>query len=87
MVGMEITSTPCIAVCRIDPVSGFCLGCGRTASEIGRWVDMTEAERLALMAKLPERFEASRDLAAARDAYHDALANRARTGRRRRSEG
>jgi predicted Fe-S protein YdhL (DUF1289 family) len=43
-------STPCIKVCLLDPHSGLCTGCGRTLEEIARWSDITEAERLALMA-------------------------------------
>jgi predicted Fe-S protein YdhL (DUF1289 family) len=82
---MEITSTPCIAVCRIDPASGFCVGCGRTAVEIGAWIDMREPERLALMARLPDRFATTASLGAARDTYDAALASRQRSGRRRRS--
>jgi len=81
---METTSTPCIAVCRIDLESGCCIGCGRTTQEIGRWIDMTQAERLALMARLPERFLTCPQLAAARDAYWTQIASRGRTGRRRR---
>ncbi len=32
-----------------------CRGCYRTLEEIGRWGAMTDAEREAIMAKLPER--------------------------------
>jgi len=81
---MEITSTPCISVCRIDFATGFCIGCGRTSLEIGTWVDMSEDARLSLMARLPRRFDTIEDLAAARAAYRLELASRGRTGRRRR---
>jgi predicted Fe-S protein YdhL (DUF1289 family) len=47
--------SPCIAVCIIDPKTGLCLGCGRTLAEIARWPRMERAERLALMASLPQR--------------------------------
>ncbi len=47
--------TPCIAVCIIDPKTGLCLGCGRTLPEIARWPQMDRAERIALMAGLPQR--------------------------------
>ncbi|MFN8828627.1 MAG: DUF1289 domain-containing protein [Labrys sp. (in: a-proteobacteria)] len=76
---MQQTSSPCVAICQIDPASGFCIGCGRTSQEIGRWILMSEPDRLALMARLPARFEESAALAEAR-AAHDA---RGRTGRRR----
>jgi predicted Fe-S protein YdhL (DUF1289 family) len=48
-------SSPCIRVCCLDPETGLCEGCGRTGEEIARWFRMTEAERLAIMAELPER--------------------------------
>lgn len=46
---MHAPSTPCIQVCRLDPQSGLCGGCGRTLAEIARWGEIGEAERLALM--------------------------------------
>jgi hypothetical protein len=50
--------TPCIKTCVIDPVTGLCIGCGRTAAEIGGWIGMSPAERAAVMAGLPERLRA-----------------------------
>lgn len=47
--------TPCIKVCVIDPDTGFCVGCGRTRGEIGNWLGLSSAERLGIMATLPER--------------------------------
>lgn len=53
--------SPCIKVCRIDPDSGYCLGCGRTLAEIGRWTQFSDAERRVLMARvLPERLAAQK---------------------------
>ncbi|MFC3570383.1 DUF1289 domain-containing protein [Paracoccus sp. TOH] len=48
-------STPCIKICRIDAESRLCTGCWRFLDEIAAWGGMTEAERLAVMASLPER--------------------------------
>lgn len=48
-------ATPCIGVCVIDSESDVCQGCRRTLEEIARWGGMSEAERLAVMARLPER--------------------------------
>ncbi len=47
--------TPCIAVCFIDPQTDLCAGCGRTLPEIARWHRIDTAERLAIMATLPQR--------------------------------
>ena len=50
-----IVKSPCILVCAIEPNSGHCYGCGRSREEIGGWMMMTDAERDAVMATLPER--------------------------------
>jgi uncharacterized protein len=81
---MQITSTPCVTICRIDPATGFCIGCGRTDMEIGRWVEMSEPERLALMDTLPARFSETPSLQAAREAHDATMAARVRTRRRSR---
>ena len=31
--------TPCITVCRTDPITGFCYGCGRTMEDKKIWKD------------------------------------------------
>ena len=31
--------SPCISICRTDPVTGFCYGCARTDEEKKRWKD------------------------------------------------
>jgi predicted Fe-S protein YdhL (DUF1289 family) len=41
----------------MDPRSNLCFGCGRTLNEIACWHRMENAERLSLMAGLPERME------------------------------
>ncbi|RDZ28977.1 DUF1289 domain-containing protein [Lysobacter silvisoli] len=47
--------SPCIGVCTLDE-QGLCLGCFRTTSEIARWSQMNDDERLRLMEQvLPER--------------------------------
>ncbi|MGX5732935.1 DUF1289 domain-containing protein [Bosea thiooxidans] len=52
---MSAVSTPCVKICVIDPTSKLCEGCGRTLTEIARWGQLSEAERRAIMAELPER--------------------------------
>ena len=47
--------SPCIKICTYDPGSGLCQGCGRTLEEIGAWFSMSDDERRAVMAQLPER--------------------------------
>lgn len=48
-------STPCISVCTLDAAGRTCLGCGRTVEEIAVWSTLSEVERRAIMARLPER--------------------------------
>ena len=31
--------SPCISVCKTDPVSGFCYGCGRSSEDKKFWKD------------------------------------------------
>lgn len=47
--------TPCVKVCAVDGASGYCLGCRRTLPEIAAWSRLSDDERTAIMAALPER--------------------------------
>lgn len=47
--------SPCVGVCKIDDDTGFCLGCGRTRTEVAAWLSLTDATRNEVWAKLPER--------------------------------
>jgi predicted Fe-S protein YdhL (DUF1289 family) len=51
-----MTASPCIAVCRLDPQTQVCTGCGRTIAEIAAWPNLSDMERAAIM----RRLEASR---------------------------
>ncbi len=31
--------SPCISICKTDPVTGYCYGCGRTNEEKRSWKD------------------------------------------------
>ena len=33
--------SPCISICKTDPVSGYCYGCARTNEEKKNWIDKT----------------------------------------------
>lgn len=47
--------TPCIKVCVVDGESGLCMGCYRRLSEVAAWSRLTDAERDAILAELPDR--------------------------------
>ena len=47
--------SPCNSVCRIDPASGFCLGCARTLTEIADWPMLSAGEKRSLIRRLEAR--------------------------------
>lgn len=51
---LEPIESPCIGVCRLDE-NGACLGCFRTAEEIGGWLAMDADQRRAVIEELPAR--------------------------------
>jgi hypothetical protein len=50
-------SSPCRKICVYDSLRDLCAGCGRTLEEIENWLEMSEAERQAVMEQLPERLK------------------------------
>ena len=34
-----MTISPCISICKIDPLTGYCYGCARTKKEMTIWKD------------------------------------------------
>lgn len=48
-------ASPCSNVCRMDAASGWCEGCARTIEEIAAWGGASDAERRAILARLPQR--------------------------------
>jgi uncharacterized protein len=50
--------TPCNRVCALHPISGLCMGCGRSTEEIAGWIGFDDRERTAIMARLPARLAA-----------------------------
>jgi predicted Fe-S protein YdhL (DUF1289 family) len=49
--------TPCVNLCLLDAETGLCIGCCRTIDEIAPWATMSDRERRAIMAGLPERLQ------------------------------
>lgn len=58
--------TPCVKVCAVDGVTGFCLGCRRTLPEIAGWARLSDQERAEIMAALPGRPDPMASLMASR---------------------
>ena len=59
---MEEAASPCIKVCRIDEMTGRCVGCSRTLAEIAAWRELSEPEKARIVADLPRRSVVNADL-------------------------
>ena len=54
-----VIPSPCINVCRMDPLSQLCSGCFRSLEEIAGWAAAGNAERVAILARVTSRRLAS----------------------------
>ncbi|MDP6961309.1 MAG: DUF1289 domain-containing protein [Dehalococcoidia bacterium] len=52
---LEMITSPCIGICIIDPVTGYCRGCHRTLKEISEWRDYDDEQARELLLQLDER--------------------------------
>lgn len=48
-------ASPCNSVCRMDPHTGWCLGCQRTLDEIAAWSTLDDAGKHRVWQLLTER--------------------------------
>jgi len=48
-------ASPCISVCVLDAVTGYCAGCYRTIDEIAGWIDLHDGARRGLLVVLEDR--------------------------------
>jgi hypothetical protein len=53
--------SPCISVCRMEPLSGLCEGCLRTLDEVARWSTMSEAGKRAVWMLIDQRAAARQE--------------------------
>lgn len=47
--------SPCISICRMDAVTGWCEGCFRTLDEIAGWGMASDAQKRAIWLQLAAR--------------------------------
>jgi predicted Fe-S protein YdhL (DUF1289 family) len=52
---MRHPPSPCDSTCRINPATGWCLGCKRTLREIADWPMLTAREKQAMLEELRSR--------------------------------
>lgn len=57
-----IETSPCLALCSVDGLTGHCIGCQRKMKEIAGWWSMTIEEREAILADLPHRAERNKKI-------------------------
>jgi predicted Fe-S protein YdhL (DUF1289 family) len=48
-------ASPCIDVCRTNPLTGFCDGCFRTIDEIAGWSSFDAAQKRAVLERMQTR--------------------------------
>jgi diphthine-ammonia ligase len=54
--GLELFSkSPCVGSCQLDDEDQLCSGCARSKFEIAKWSQLTEAERLQVLASIETR--------------------------------
>ena len=47
--------SPCVSICVMNPVTGWCEGCLRTLEEIGEWSRIDDAGKRQIWLKIGER--------------------------------
>ena len=47
-----MVESPCVAVCKIDHESGYCIGCNRTLEEIANWSSFNDIQKKKILMKV-----------------------------------
>lgn len=50
-----MVESPCIAVCKIDYESGYCIGCNRTIEEITNWGSFNDSQKKKILTKVKSK--------------------------------
>ena len=50
-----VLASPCVGICRLDPATGWCIGCARTGEELEHWMAMDGPARAVVWDQLPRR--------------------------------
>jgi hypothetical protein len=51
----EGVPSPCVNVCMMSAVTGYCEGCQRTIAEIAGWSACSDLQKRVVLARLPAR--------------------------------
>jgi len=55
-INLQAVESPCVDICRLDE-NDVCVGCFRTAREIGAWLSYSDEQRSQIMERLSVRAE------------------------------
>lgn len=55
-INLQAVESPCVDICRLDE-NDVCVGCFRTAREIGAWLSYSDEQRSQIMVRLSVRAE------------------------------
>jgi predicted Fe-S protein YdhL (DUF1289 family) len=50
-----MVKSPCVAVCKIDYESGYCIGCNRTIEEITNWSILSDQQKKKILTKVKSK--------------------------------
>ena len=50
-----MVKSPCVAVCKIDYESGYCIDCNRTIEEIANWSILNDQQKKKILAKVKSK--------------------------------
>ena len=53
----EFLPSPCVSVCTMDPVTGWCHGCFRSLEEIADWARQTPDGQRAIWQRVEQRMK------------------------------
>jgi predicted Fe-S protein YdhL (DUF1289 family) len=48
-------ASPCVNICRISRLTGYCEGCRRTIAEIAAWSNYSDGEKRAVLEMIAAR--------------------------------
>jgi len=57
---VDEVESPCISVCKMNPDTGYCLGCWRTRDEISGWSESSSEARWEIIRNMHKRRKKSR---------------------------
>lgn len=53
----DMIASPCVNICQLDETGRWCMGCGRSLSEIANWSSRTDTQKRAIIQQLSERLK------------------------------